>query len=129
VEGIGPTIAASVAEWFADPGHRALVDKLRTAGVNFVGPAGPDTPQVLAGRSIVVTGTLSGWSRESAEGEIKARGGKTPGSVSKKTDAVVVGEAPGEAKLSKARELGVPVLDEAGFAHLLETGHVPGGDE
>jgi DNA ligase (NAD+) len=83
------------------------------------------TPQVLTGTSIVVTGTLEGWSREAAEEAIKARGGKAPGSVSKKTTAVVVGVEPGAAKLAKAQELGVPILDEAGFAHLLETGRLP----
>ena len=74
--------------------------------------------------SVVVTGTLEGWSREAAEEAIKARGGKSPGSVSKKTTAVVVGSEPGAAKLAKATELGVPVLDEAAFARLLETGEV-----
>ena len=71
-----------------------------------------------------MTGTLEGWSREAAEDAIKARGGKSPGSVSKKTTAVVVGAEPGAAKLAKATELGVPVLDEAAFARLLETGEV-----
>jgi DNA ligase (NAD+) len=75
--------------------------------------------------SVVVTGTLEGWSREEAEEAVKSRGGKSPGSVSKKTTAVVVGESPGAAKLSKAEELGVPVLDEAAFARLLETGELP----
>jgi DNA ligase (NAD+) len=75
--------------------------------------------------SVVVTGTLEGWSREAAEEAIKARGGKAPGSVSKRTTAIVAGEAAGAAKLTKAQELGVPVLDEAGFAHLLEKGELP----
>ena len=122
VEGVGPTIAASVAEFFADESNRALVDRLRQAGLNLAGPAAPDVPQVLAGRSIVVTGTLEGWSREAAEEAIVSRGGKSPGSVSKKTDYVVIGEGPGAAKLTKAQELGVPVIDEAAFARLLETG-------
>jgi DNA ligase (NAD+) len=74
---------------------------------------------------VVVTGTLEGWSREDAEEAIKARGGKSPGSVSKKTTAVVVGADPGAAKLTKAQELGVPILDEAGFAKLLDTGELP----
>jgi DNA ligase (NAD+) len=81
-------------------------------------------PQVLGGRSIVVTGTLEGWTREDAEAAIKARGGKSPGSVSKKTDAVVVGADPGAAKLTKAQELGVPILDAEGFARLLQTGEI-----
>ena len=126
IEGIGPTIAASVAEFFAHPANQEVIAKLRAAGVNFEGPAAPDEPQVLAGLSIVVTGTLEGWSRESAEEAIKLRGGKSPGSVSKKTTAVVAGEGPGAAKITKAEELGVPILDEAGFAHLLETGQLPG---
>jgi DNA ligase (NAD+) len=75
--------------------------------------------------SVVVTGTLEGWSGEGAGEAVKRRGGKSPGSVSKKTTAVVVGESPGASKLSKAEELGVPILDEAGFAHLLETGELP----
>ncbi len=84
-------------------------------------------PQVLAGQGVVVTGTLDGFSREEAEAAIKARGGKRPGSVSKKTTAVVVGREPGAAKLTKAEELGVPILDEAGFVKLLESGEVPFG--
>jgi DNA ligase (NAD+) len=126
VEGIGPTIAASVHGWFADEGNRAVVEKLRAAGVNLEGPAAPRVEQVLAGRSVVVTGTLQGWSRDGAEDAIKARGGKSPGSVSKKTTAVVLGEGPGASKVAKAEELGVPVIDEAAFAHLLDTGELPG---
>jgi DNA ligase (NAD+) len=125
IEGVGGVIAASVREFFDDPVNLAIVEKLRAAGVNFVGPDAPDTPQTLAGRSIVVTGTLPGWSREAAEEAIKLRGGKAPGSVSKKTDFVVVGEAPGAAKLNKATELGIPILDEPAFEHLLETGEAP----
>jgi DNA ligase (NAD+) len=125
VEGIGPTIGASVAGFFALERNRDVVERLRAAGVNFEGPEGPSAPQVLTGKSIVVTGTLEGWSREAAEEAIKLRGGKAPGSVSKKTTAVVVGAEPGSAKLTKAQELGVPILDEEGFAHLLETGEVP----
>jgi len=75
--------------------------------------------------SVVVTGTLAGFTREEAEAAIKSRGGKSPGSVSKSTTAVVVGEAPGASKRTKAEALGVPVLDEAAFVHLLETGELP----
>jgi DNA ligase (NAD+) len=125
VEGIGPTIAKSVHEFFANPGNREVIGKLRAAGVNVEGPAAPDEPQTLTGMSVVVTGTLKGWSREAAEQAIKARGGKAPSSVSKKTTAVVVGEGPGAAKLTKAQELGVPILDEPAFANLLETGELP----
>ena len=126
VEGIGPIIGASVQRFFAMEQNRVVVDRLRVAGLNFEGPDAPEVPQVLAGMSIVVTGTLEGWSREEAEEAIKSRGGKSPGSVSKKTTAVVVGSEPGAAKLNKATELGVPVLDEAGFSRLLETGETPG---
>ena len=80
---------------------------------------------MLAGRSIVVTGTLAGFTREEAEAAIVARGGKSPGSVSKKTTAVVVGADPGASKLTKATDLGIPVLDEAQFLELLATGEVP----
>ena len=78
--------------------------------------------QTLAGKAVVVTGTLEGFSREGAVDAIKSRGGTSPGSVSKKTAYLVVGHEPGAAKLAKANELGVPVLDEAEFARLLDTG-------
>jgi DNA ligase (NAD+) len=126
VEGVGPTIARSVHEFLANERNRAVIEKLRAAGVDFGKVERPTLPQNLEGMSIVVTGTLEGLSREAAEEAIKARGGKAPGSVSKKTTAVVVGEGPGAAKLSKAEELGVPILDEAGFARLLESGELPG---
>ena len=125
VEGVGPIIGTSVQQFFARDTNRHVVERLRKAGLNFEGPAAPDLPQVLAGMSVVVTGTLEKWSREDAEDAIKARGGKSPGSVSKKTTAVVSGTEPGAAKLNKAVELGVPVLDEASFAHLLDTGELP----
>jgi DNA ligase (NAD+) len=126
VDGVGPKIAESVHQFLALPVNRVVIDKLRRAGVNFEGPAAPSVPQTLARQSVVVTGTLEGWSREEAEAAIKARGGKAPGSVSKRTTAVVLGDAPGASKLAQARELGVPVLDEAAFARLLETGELPG---
>ncbi|MCX7620804.1 MAG: NAD-dependent DNA ligase LigA [Acidimicrobiales bacterium] len=126
IEGIGPVIAQSVHDWFADEHNQAIIEKLRAAGVNFEGPRRSGVPQVLEGMSIVVTGTLSNYSREEAERAIKERGGKSPGSVSKKTTAVVVGDSPGASKLTKAEELGIPILDEAGFEHLLATGELPG---
>ncbi len=125
IEGIGPVIAASVSEFFALDRNREVVERLRAAGLNFAGPEPTRVAQVLAGKSVVVTGTLEGWSRETAEEAVKARGGKAPGSVSKKTTAIVVGADPGAAKLAKAVELGVPVLDEAAFALLLESGELP----
>ena len=126
VEGVGPIIGSSVRSFFDVESNRRVVERLRGAGLNFEGPAAPDQPQVLAGFSVVVTGTLDGWSREEAEEAVKSRGGKSPGSVSKKTTAVVVGSEPGAAKLTKAHELGIPVMDEAAFARLLETGEIPG---
>ncbi len=128
VEGIGPTIARSVVAFFEDAENRELVARLVAAGVNTVGPERSTLPQVLAGMAIVVTGGLEGFTRESVAAAIKARGGKSPGSVSKKTTAVVLGEDPGASKLTKATELGIPVLDEAQFVHLLETGELPGSD-
>jgi DNA ligase (NAD+) len=125
VEGIGPIIAASVHEWFADEGNRSVLDKLGRAGVNLEGPERVAVPQTLEGKSVVVTGTLGGYSRDEAEAVIKAHGGKSPGSVSKKTTAVVVGEGPGASKLTKAEELGVPIIDEAGLETLLATGELP----
>ncbi len=129
VEGVGPVIAASVRQFFDLERNRRVVERLRSAGLNFEGPGGPALPQVLAGRSVVVTGTLQGWSREDAEDAIKDRGGKAPGSVSKKTTAVVAGSDAGTAKLTRAEALGVPVLDEAAFAGLLEHGRLPGESE
>jgi DNA ligase (NAD+) len=130
VDGVGPTIAASIVNWFAVPDNLGFVDKLRQAGVAFDSvpeewKLAEHQPQVLAGKAVVVTGTLAGYTREEAENAIKIRGGKSPGSVSKKTFAVVVGAEPGASKIAKAEQHGVPVLDDAGFAHLLETGELP----
>ncbi len=124
-EGVGPVIAASITQWFAEDGNRDMVERLRRAGVDFGQVVVSRQPQVLAGRAVVVTGTLEGFSREEAEAAIKDRGGKSPGSVSAKTFAVVVGREPGASKLTKAESVGVPILDEAGFAALLETGELP----
>ncbi len=125
IEGVGPVIAGSVSEWFGVAANREIIEKLRAAGVNMVGPDRPNAPQVLTGKAVVVTGTLANYNREEIEAAIKARGGKAPGSVSKKTFAVVVGESPGASKRTKAEELGIPILDEAGFEHLLTTGELP----
>lgn len=125
VEGVGAVIANSIVSWFASPGNALVVDKLRAAGVAFGVVEVSDLPQVLSGKAVVVTGTLANYSREAAESAIKSRGGKSPGSVSAKTFAVVVGAEPGASKLTKAEQLGVPVLDEAGFEVLLATGELP----
>jgi DNA ligase (NAD+) len=120
-DGVGPTIAAAVKEWFAVNWHRDIVEKWRAAGVRLEEEAAESGPRPLEGRTLVVTGSLDGFSRDSATAEIQARGGKVSGSVSKKTSFVVVGEAPGS-KYDRAVQLGVPVLDEAGFRVLLERG-------
>jgi DNA ligase (NAD+) len=125
VDGVGPTIAQSVAQWCSIDTNRDLVDRLRTYGVDLGRVEVSDLPQNLVGKAIVVTGTLEGFSRDGAEEAITGRGGKSPGSVSKKTFAVVVGEGPGAAKLTKAEELGIPIIDEAAFVALLETGELP----
>ena len=125
VDGVGPIIARSVHEFFRQDANRAVVEKLRAAGLNFDGPERPDVPQTLAGMSVVVTGTLEGFTREEIEDAIKSRGGKSPGSVSKKTTAVVLGRDPGQSKATKAEELNIPTIDEAAFQHLLDTGELP----
>ena len=151
-EGIGPVIADSVVEFLALPANRAVIEKLRAAEVNLtepgVSPARATTgaggapgagdsagaaslegpAQTLAGKSVVVTGTLDGFSREEAEEAIIARGGKSPGTVSSKTWAVVLGIEPGQSKLAKAEQLGIPVIDGLLFSRLLETGEIPDDD-
>jgi DNA ligase (NAD+) len=127
VDGVGPVIAQSIEAWFTVPTNRALIEKLRAAGVNFAAPVveAPDVEPTLEGRTFVLTGGLEGYTREQAEAEITARGGKVTGSVSKKTSYVLVGENPGS-KLAKAEQLGVPMLDEDAFVQLLEHGpHEP----
>ncbi len=124
VEGVGLTIAESLQAWFEGPEsawHRDIVRKWREAGVRMEDEVDASTPRTLEGLSIVVTGSLAGYSRDQAKEAILARGGKAASSVSKKTGFVVVGEAPGS-KYDKAVSLGVPVLDEAGFEVLLEQG-------
>ncbi len=125
VDGVGPTIAASVAEYFSRPEAAELVEKFRAAGVNLVGPEQSSAPQVLAGMSIVVSGSLDGYTRDGAAEAITSRGGKNPGSVSKKTTALVVGAEPGASKVTKAEAAGVPIIDEAAFEALLADGSLP----
>ena len=121
IDGVGAVIAESITEWFAVDWHRAIVAKWQKAGVRMEGVSRSQVPQTLAGMNIVVTGTLSLFTREGAIEAITERGGKSASSVSKKTDYVVVGESPGS-KAAKAEELGVPVIDEAAFQVLLERG-------
>jgi DNA ligase (NAD+) len=120
-DGVGLTIAISIKEWFAVGWHADIIEKWATAGVRMSEERTDDGPRPLAGLSLVVTGSLTAWSRDSATAAIQEAGGKVSGSVSKKTDFVVVGDNPGS-KYDKAVSLGVPVLDEAGFRVLLDDG-------
>jgi DNA ligase (NAD+) len=119
VPDIGAVIAASVHEWLASPSGRRTIDGLVAAGVRLDVPAAERTTDgPLAGKTLVVTGTLPGFTRQEAEEAIRKAGGHAAGSVSKKTDFVVAGAEAGT-KLERARALGVPVVDEAGFRELL----------
>jgi DNA ligase (NAD+) len=120
VAGVGPTVRASLAAWLTDPATAGVLDDLIAAGVEPERPARPTraTGGPLAGQSVVVTGTLAGFSREEAEEAIRAAGGRPGGSVSRKTAYLVVGEKPGS-KAQKAQELGVPILDEDAFRKLI----------
>jgi DNA ligase (NAD+) len=123
IEGVGPTVSASMAAWFADPATAGVLDELAEVGVEPEAPAiateavgeaaGP-----LAGKTVVVTGSIEGFSREEAEDAVRVAGGKPAGSVSKKTDYVVAGPGAGS-KLQKATALGIAVLDADGFRQLL----------
>jgi DNA ligase (NAD+) len=123
VDGIGAVIATSVFHYCRDPENVELVRRLRAAGLSLrEAKTGAVVEQTLAGRAVVVTGAVEGYSRDEAEAAIVARGGTSPGSVSKKTFCVVVGEAPGASKLTKARDLGVPMISGSQFAALLSSG-------
>jgi DNA ligase (NAD+) len=134
VDGVGEVIATTFSEWLAEETHRELIDRFEAAGVNFGDPdaaaraaeAKAAIPQTLEGKAVVVTGSLPGYNREEAALAITSRGGKSPGSVSKKTLALVIGESPGASKLTKAEALGVPIVEADGFEALLKTGEVPG---
>jgi DNA ligase (NAD+) len=140
VEGIGNVIAESVVEFLGATTNAAVLDKLTEAGLGLTEPgggrrAGADGGRVsgdtsgpsltLAGRSVVVTGTLESHTREEAEEAILGRGGKSPGSVSAKTWAMVMGAEPGAAKLRKAEDLGIAIVDGARFGELLDSGEIP----
>jgi DNA ligase (NAD+) len=123
VEGIGPVIAHGVAVWAADPVNRRLVAKLAEAGVRLAdevetGVAG----DLLSGATFVVSGTIDGFTREEAQAAIEQRGGKATSSVSSRTTALIVGDAPGASKTRKAEELGVPIIDGDKFAEVLKRG-------
>ena len=129
VHGVGPKMAHGIWLFFRTPDNLPVIDRLRAAGVTMAAETlvpGEEVPQVLAGLTFVLTGTLvnSGMTRDEAGARLKAMGAKVSGSVSKKTSFVVAGESAGS-KYDKAVSLGVPVLDEAQLLHLLETGEVP----
>ncbi len=144
IEGIGPKIAASVTSFLASPSNQSLLDRLRTSGVNMnefsprsdllgeeavlegLGSENVNLPaQTLAGKVIVVTGTLPTMTREEAEAAIRDRGGRPTGSVSSRTWAVIAGDSPGANKISKALALQVPIIDGVHFEQVLETGELP----
>lgn len=118
VDGVGATIARSLIEWFAEDWHREIIDRWAAAGVRMEDERDASIERTLEGLTIVVTGTLEGFTRDSAKEAIILRGGKASGSISKKTSYLVAGASAGS-KLDKAEQLGVPVLDEAGFISLL----------
>jgi DNA ligase (NAD+) len=122
VDGVGPTIAKAAADWFADERHQDIVARLRAGGVAVEDSGDVAGPGPLQGVSVVVTGSLAGFSRDGAADAVQELGGKVTGSVSKATSFVVVGESPGASKYDKAVKLGLPLLDEAGFRVLLERG-------
>lgn len=133
VDGVGEVIAGSIGAWWSDAANRDLIDRLAINGVALDAPdplatVAADVEQTLIGRVIVITGTVPGYTRDGATAAVVARGGASPGSVSKKTDALVVGEAAGASKLTKAEQLGVPIVAADAFERLLETGVVPGAD-
>lgn len=124
VDGVGPTIAAALKEWFAEDWHVEIVDRWAAAGVRMEDERDHSMPRTLEGLTIVVTGSLPNFSRDEAKEAILVRGGKAAGSVSKNTSYVIAGENAGT-KLDKAEQLGVPVLDEDGFRALLANGPAP----
>jgi len=137
VGGVGGVIAASLSEFLSAGVNEGVIGRLRAAGVGTTEPgtAGPGSggagaaagpEQTLDGKTVVVTGAVPGYTREGAEEAIMARGGKSPGSVSKKTFVLVVGDAPGASKLKKAEEFAIPTLEAGSFDSLLETGELPG---
>jgi DNA ligase (NAD+) len=136
VDGVGTVIASTVRSWFDQSANQAFVERLRAAGLSFGDPeaarraeeARAAIPQTLEGKAVVVTGTVPGFNREEAEEAIVVRGGKSPGSVSKKTFALVVGEGAGASKLTKAEANGTPIVPAERFDELLATGEVPGVD-
>ena len=123
IDGVGDVIAESIQDWFSEDWHREIIEKWRSAGVSLAQVSTSSKPQTLAGKTIVVTGSLENFTRDGVTEAITERGGKAASSVSKKTDYVVVGDAPGS-KAKKAEELGVKVIGEREFMTLLEKGEL-----
>jgi DNA ligase (NAD+) len=125
IEGLGSVIAESIKEWFAEDWHQEIIMKWHRAGVSMssdTSNATIESPQTLVGLTLVVTGSLVGFSRDEISETIAAHGGKSSGSVSAKTNYVIVGDSPGS-KATKAEQLGIPILNEAQFVQLLAKGH------
>ena len=123
VDGLGPVIAASVYQYCREPETRERMARLALAGLSLHEPESASTLELtLLGRAVVVTGSVEGYSRDEAEAAIVERGGTSPGSVSKKTYCVVVGEAPGASKITRARDLGIPMIGAGGFVQFLASG-------
>jgi DNA ligase (NAD+) len=127
VEGIGPIIAQAIYLYCREEENRERIARFVAVGFTLeeAGERPSTLEATLTGKAVVVTGTVPGFTREEAEAAIVARGGTSPGSVSKKTYCVVVGESPGAAKVTKAEDLGIPMVDASGFTALLETGEIP----
>ena len=124
IDGVGPSIAQSIINWCNQKQNKAIITKLKKAGVDFGNVQVSQLAQTLLGKAIVVTGSVEGFTREEAEAAIKDRGGKSPGSVSAKTYCVVVGTDPGASKVTKANELKIPIIDAAKFQQLLDSGTI-----
>ncbi len=135
IEGIGPVLAASIREYFADSANREVMEKLRRAGVEFADPSSAEVeapisnPNVLEGRSFVITGSLPGYTRDEAAAAIRSRGGKFTSGVSRATTALLSGDSPGASKLRKAAALNVPVIAGENFERLLSTGELPSAQD
>lgn len=128
INGIGHVIAESIVRFMNNPANMVVLDRLPKSGLTLVEPDSPtsrDGDGPLSGKTVVVTGAVPGLTRDEAEGAVESAGGKVTGSVSKKTFCVVVGDAPGASKITKAEALNIPMVDASGFDALLETGELP----
>lgn len=129
IEGIGPKIAKSIHEFFTIPENVAVLERLRKAGVMLTQPGfgeEPEKPQTLTGLTFVLTGSLQNYTRDQAGAQLRALGAKVSGSVSKRTSYVIAGVAAGS-KLTKAQNLGIPILNEQDLETIIATGRMPEG--